>query len=125
MSTTSPFLVVLLGFNAGILVLGMAASIYTRFRRTLLEGRAASVSAGSGGALFLGMVLFHPKSWLILGLVGYGVYFLVSRPLSAATLLFCWGVAAGATALIAFALLVQSRRKRMASIKGSSKSHVA
>jgi membrane glycosyltransferase len=71
------------------------------------------------------MVLLHPKTWLVLGLVGYGVYYLVSGGLSATTMLFCWGVAAGTTALIAFALLVQSRRKRMASINGNTKPHVA
>ena len=125
MNSTPPFLILLLGFNVGILVLAMGASIFARFRRTLLESKAAPISSGSGTSLFVAMVLFHPKSWLVLGLLGYGGYVLVTERLSPTAIMFYWGIAAGAVALVAFALLVQRKRKRLASIKGNANSHVA
>ena len=125
MNSTPPFLILLLGFNVGILVLAMGASIFARFRRTLLESKAALISSGSGTSLFVAMVLFHPKSWLVLGLLGYGGYVLVTERLSPTAIMFYWGITAGAVALVAFALLVQRKRKRLASIKGNANSHVA
>ena len=114
-----------LGSILGVTVLAMAASIFMRFRRALIESQAASTESNSSVSLFVPMVLLHPQSWLVLALLGYGGYALVSLRLSASAVSFYWGIAVGTPILAALMYLGQRRRKRLASAKSNARPHVA
>ena len=114
-----------LGSILGVFVLTMASSIFFRFRRALVESRAASNETSSGVSLFVTMVMLHPQTWLVLALLGYGGYAFVSQRLNHSAVSFYWGVAVGAPILATLAILGQRRRKMLASAKSTARSHVA
>ena len=123
MSASYSAMIIALGFNVGLLVFATAVSILARVRHTLLESRGAPTRTASDSSIILAMAVFHPKSWLVLGLLGYGGYKLASGRLSATMIMFYWGVAASAVALTA--LLFLRTRRRTASITSNGSSNVA
>jgi hypothetical protein len=113
------------GIFASTLVVARPLVLIVRFRQALRDSAAASGQSGSAVALFVTMVLLNPQLWLTVALVVFGFYYLYSHALSASTISFLWGLAAGTPIMWALTLLVQRRRKRLASAKSSASSHVA
>jgi len=114
-----------LGAFVGFLVLATPVFLIIGLREATKDSGQASPHSKSGAALVVITALLHPKMWLSLGLIAFGVYYLTSHALNASVLSFAWGVAVGTPINGAIVLFGQRRRKRRALAKGNASSHVA
>jgi hypothetical protein len=114
-----------LGTVVGFLVLATPVFVIIGLREATKGAQQTSPYSKSGAAFVVITALLHPKMWLSLGLIAFGVYYLISHTLSASALSFTWGVAAGTPIFGAILLYGQRRRKRRALAKGNASSHVA